>query len=369
MRTCTFDSFDSADGYDDIIDVRSPAEFAEDHIPGAINLPVLNNEERVIVGTLHRQAGEFEARKTGAGLISANIARHLSAYFDDKPKSYRALVYCWRGGQRSKSLATVLGAVGWQATLIAGGYKTYRAFVRNALEEICTRLSPIVLTGLTGSGKTLILRRMQELGAPQILDLEGLANHRGSLLGDEVRVDNAQQPTQKGFESRLLHALAKLDLERPVFIESESKRIGTLNCPEPLWQKMINSPVALANVSLQERARYLVDDYQHFISSPEQLIGKLPVLKKMHGAGQIEEWIEMTKAQAWLQLSESLLAVHYDPSYRRCSNFNKATFEVEVLRLEQPCIDQTIEELARFEASVTAELSAGPPSQGVVVGD
>ena len=366
MRTCTFDSFASAGGYDDIIDVRSPAEFAEDHIPGAINLPVLDNAERVIVGTLHRQAGEFEARKTGAGLISANIARHLAEYFAEKPKTYRALVYCWRGGQRSKSLATVMTAVGWQATLISGGYKTYRAFVRTALEELCTRLHPIILTGLTGSGKTLILRRMQELGLPQVLDLEGLANHRGSLLGDEVRVDNAQQPTQKGFESRLLHALAKLDPDRPIFIESESKRIGSLNCPEPLWQKMLDAPVAMANVSLEERARYLIDDYCHFVTSPEQLIEKLPVLKKTHGTERIDEWIAMAKNQDWLPLSESLLAVHYDPSYRWCSNYKEPIFEVDVPKLEQPHIDQAIAEFAEFEASIAAEL---PLAKGVVAGD
>ncbi|MGK0187772.1 MAG: tRNA 2-selenouridine synthase [Verrucomicrobiales bacterium] len=357
MRTCNFDSLTCTEGFDEIIDVRSPAEFADDHVPGAINVPVLDNDERIIVGTLHREIGEFEARKTGAALISANIARHLQTHFVDKPKPYKTLIYCWRGGQRSKSLATVLGAVGWQTTLLAGGYKSYRAFVRSALQEICEKLCPIILAGLTGSGKTLILRRMQEIDACQILDLEGLANHRGSLLGNEVRVDNARQPTQKGFESRLLEAIAKLDLSLPVFIESESKRIGSVNCPEALWQKMISAPVALASVPLKERARFLVEDYGHFIEDPDQLVEKLPVLAKLHGNEQIEKWIAMAHDQAWLTLSESLLSVHYDPSYRRCNNYSEPITTVDISSLSNIGVDNAIKAFADFSASLDGALT------------
>lgn len=363
MRTRNFDSFSIAEEFDDIIDVRSPSEFAEDHVPGSINLPVLDDEQREIVGTLHRQAGEFEARKVGASLISSNIARHLEVHFADKPKAYRVLVYCWRGGQRSKSMATVLGAVGWQTTLIAGGYKAYRGFVRNALEEQCAQLKPIILAGLTGSGKTVILRRMQNLGEPQALDLEGLANHRGSLLGNEVRVDNARQPTQKGFESRLLYALGKLDLSKPVFIESESKRIGSVNCPEPLWKKMIDAPVALAQVRREERARFLLSDYQHFLEEPEQLIAKLPVLKKLHGAEQIEYWIAMARSSDWLALSESLLEVHYDPSYLRCNNYKEPSVEIPVARLDDVNVDCTIEQLSRFSKEISTSCSSSMGTQ------
>ena len=365
MRSLAFDSFSSANGFDEIIDVRSPSEYQDDNVPGSINVPVLDDAERAIVGTLHNNAGEFEARKRGAALISANIARHLETHFADKPKTYRALVYCWRGGQRSKSLATVLSAVGWHASLVAGGYKSYRAFVRKELEKQSNLLQqPVILGGLTGSGKTLLLRRMQELGSPQVLDLEGLANHRGSLLGDEVRMDDARQPSQKRFESRLLYALHSLNLSKPVFIESESKRIGSVSCPEPLWQRMISASVALVKVPLDERARFLVDDYHHFVQDPDRLIDKLPVLKKLHGAKQIEQWAEMVRDKSWLLLARSLLAVHYDPSYRRCNNYSAPATEVAIPVINQVHVGAAIAQLAAFATSlpnVSSQQESLPP--------
>lgn len=354
MRTLTIDSPDCTDAYDEVIDVRSPAEFAVDHIPGAINLPVLDDAQRALVGTLHRQAGEFEARKRGAALVSVNIARHLDAHFAAKGKGYRALVYCWRGGQRSRSMATVLDAVGWQATVVAGGYKGYRAFVRDTLEAACARLQPVILSGLTGSGKTRILRRMAGTpGAPQALDLEGLANHRGSLLGEEVGTDDARQPSQKRFESLLLRALGQLDLSRPVFIESESKRIGSVACPESLWLRMVGAPVVRVEVPIGERARFLVNDYRHFVTEPEQLISKLPVLKRIHGAGQSGQWAEMIHSGDWLPLAESLLAVHYDPSYRRCDNYQSPAATITLPALDDGHVGRAIAELAAFAATVS----------------
>ncbi len=185
--------------FDAVIDVRSPAEFADDHIPGAVNLPVLNDDERVQVGTVYKQVHPFEARKLGAAMVSRNIARHLDEHFAGHPNGYRPLVYCWRGGQRSGSLATVLGQIGFRVTVLAGGYKTYRGEVLDGLRDAAERVQLRVLAGRTGSGKTAVLRAVAAAGG-QTLDLEELACHRGSLLGAEP---GQPQPPQRLFESRL----------------------------------------------------------------------------------------------------------------------------------------------------------------------
>ena len=147
--------------YSEIIDVRSEDEFAEDHIPGAINLPVLNNQERAKVGTIYKQESPFKARKIGSAIVAQNIAQHINSHFINKDKQYFPLVYCWRGGQRSNSLASVLTQIGWRVTLLQGGYKTYRAYVRKQLTNLPNQFTYKVLCGLTGTGKTQILRQLK----------------------------------------------------------------------------------------------------------------------------------------------------------------------------------------------------------------
>ena len=349
--TIVFDSFDCVAQCDEVIDVRSPSEFAEDHIPGAINLPVLDDAERAVIGTLHRQEGEFEARRQGASLISANIAQHLKEHFGDKARNYRPMVYCWRGGQRSRSFATVLEAIGWRTTLVKGGYKSFRLFIRGELEQACAKLQPIILAGLTGSGKTKILRQMMESSSLQALDLEGLANHRGSLLGDEVNINNARQPGQKRFETVIVHAMEALDLARPVFFESESKRIGSVSVPECLWRKMIAAPVVTVEMPILERARFLVSEYDHFVGDPGQLLAKLPVLKRMHGASVVAEWESLTKQGKWLVLAESLLERHYDPSYRLCKNYAYPTLQLAISKPAEENFACAIDRITEFFSS------------------
>jgi tRNA 2-selenouridine synthase len=187
------------DRFSEVVDVRSPAEFAEDHIPGAINRPVLNDAERERVGTIYKQVNPFEARKLGAALVSRNIARHIDEHFVGKGKDYRPLVYCWRGGQRSGSLALVLNQIGFRVSVLHGGYKTYRGEVMDGLRDLPKRFDFRILAGATGSGKTRVLRALAEAGG-QVLDLEAIACHRGSLLGSEP---DAPQPAQRWFESQL----------------------------------------------------------------------------------------------------------------------------------------------------------------------
>jgi tRNA 2-selenouridine synthase len=300
-----------------IIDVRSPAEFARDRIPGAVNLPVLYDDERAEVGRLYVQVSRFDARRLGGAMVARNVAAHLENFLAPLPEHARLLLYCWRGGQRSKAMATILHAVGWNVTLMAAGYKGYRAHVREAMERLCPQLQCRILTGLTGSGKTLMLRRMAELGA-QVLDLENLGRHRGSLLGDEPY---EPQPSQKFFESLLLEQMERFDLSRPVWVESESKRLGRLWLPEPLWQAMLRAPVHEVHVPVEVRTDFLLREYAHFTTAPEFLIEKLETLREPCSSAQVEAWQALIRAGQWPEFVRSLLERHYDPGYRRNRKF------------------------------------------------
>jgi len=221
-------------GFDAIIDARSPAEFAEDHIPGAINCPVLDDAERATVGTLYAQQGAFEARRVGGAMVAANLARHLRQQFADKPQGWRPLIYCWRGGMRSGSMVQWLRLVGWDAQQLAGGYKAFRRHVIEQIAALVPRLDLRVLVGATGSAKTRVLQALASQGA-QVLDLEHCARHKGSLLG---AMPGVEQPSQKNFETQIATALEGFDLSRPVYVEGESARIGRLSLPVPLVQRL-----------------------------------------------------------------------------------------------------------------------------------
>ncbi len=307
--------------FDEIIDVRSPAEYAEDHIPGAISAPVLNDEQRAEVGTLYTQVSPFVAKKRGAALIARNVAQHLETSFSDKPKQWKPLVYCWRGGQRSGAMAHILAQVGWSTGRLSGGYKTYRRHVLAELESLPATLQFRVVCGPTGSGKSRLLRVLQEQGA-QVLDLEALAQHRGSLLGnlpDEV------QPAQKMFDSRLWDALRRFDARHPVFVEAESKKIGLINTPESLLHKMRTSDCLLIEAPVAARVQLLIEDYKHFLSDPGLLVQRLTPLLPLHGRQVLDHWQMLAEQGEWAALVEKLLTQHYDPAYRRstASNFTR----------------------------------------------
>ncbi|HZF85212.1 MAG TPA: tRNA 2-selenouridine(34) synthase MnmH, partial [Burkholderiaceae bacterium] len=244
-------------GFDTLIDARSPSEFALDHIPGAINCPVLDDEERRIVGTIYKQTGAFEARRVGGAMVAANLARHLREHFADRPAHWKPLVYCWRGGLRSGSMVNWLRLVGWDAQQLAGGYKSWRRHVIERIAQACPALPLVVLCGATGSAKTRLLQRMAEGGA-QVLDLEGLARHRGSLLG---ALRGVPQPSQKHFETLLAQQLERFDLHRPVFTEGESPRIGRIALPQQLVDRMRDAPCIEVQATPEARLAYLLRDY------------------------------------------------------------------------------------------------------------
>ena len=336
----------SLSAFDDIIDVRSPAEFAQDHVPDAINLPVLDNDERSRVGTLYVQESRFLARRVGAALVARNIAGHLETELKDKPASYAPLVYCWRGGQRSNAMATVLAQVGWRPTLLGGGYRTYRRRVTTALYDAAPALRVVLLDGNTGVAKTEILQRVAALGV-QVLDLEGLADHRGSLFGGHGA---RPQPSQKLFESRLLAGIEAIDQARPVLVEAESSKIGEINLPPGLWAAMRAAPRIEISAPRAARALYLTQAYGDIIGDADGLARALAKLPRHLGSEQRAAWSAMAQAGAFIALAESLIAEHYDPAYERSrrQDARPALGAVALERLDAPTLDRAALDVARI---------------------
>lgn len=329
--------------FDAIIDVRTPHEFAEDHLPGAINLPVLSDEQRVEVGTIYK-ATSFEGRRIGARHVSNSIAQHLDGYLADRPSKWNPLLYCWRGGMRSRSFATVLRSIGWRARVLEGGYKAWRRFVMDDLPVLITEqnLQFRIIAGLTGTGKTRLLHALRDLGA-QILDLEGLANHRGSLLGSQ-----GAQPNQRRFES-LLHAeLRTIDPSRPIFVEAESNRIGSAYIPPTLWQRFSDSPVVELVLPLAERVKFLLEDYEHFPREPETLAVILDNLRQLRGHKQVDSWQAQIAAGAWPEFVTSILEDHYDLCYRRPGSKDSNYQPPASQQLLRDCSDNSYAEAARL---------------------
>lgn len=296
-----------------LIDARSPAEYALDHLPGAINCPVLDDEERRIVGTTYVQTSAFEARKIGGAMVARNIARHLDELFRDKPKDWRPLVYCWRGGMRSGSFVNWLRLVGWDAQQLKGGYKAWRAHVIEQIAARAPQLDLRVLCGPTGSAKTQLLQALAERGE-QVLDLEDLAAHRGSVLGG---VPGREQPSQKGFETQLMQRLAGFDLGRRVWIEAESRRIGRITVPEPLLQRLRTSPVIEIAATPEARLAYLLRDYAWLGDDPQGLADKLGSLHEHCPRDVLAQWQAWALARELPPLFAALMAQHYDPLYAR----------------------------------------------------
>jgi len=306
------------DQFDEIIDVRSPAEFAEDHIPGAINCPVLDNEQRIEVGTLYKQVSPFEAKKIGAALIAENIGRHLRASFLDRPKHWKPLIYCWRGGNRSGAMATIFRAIGWHTGQLQGGYKSYRTHVVGALESLPQNFRFTVICGATGSAKTRILQAIGDLGE-QLLDLETLASHKGSVLGI---VPGHPQPSQKWFETSLLQALNSFDPARPVYVEAESRKIGNLHVPEALIGQIRGGDCVGVEASLAARVSFLLKDYEYFLAEPSLFLGRLDALQGLQSRETLDNWRQLAEGGDWPTLVQALLEIHYDPLYQRSQNRN-----------------------------------------------
>lgn len=316
-------------GFDDIIDVRAPAEWAEDHIPGAISLPVLDDAERARVGTIYKQVSPFTARKVGAALVAKNAAAHLEGPLADKPGGWQPLIYCWRGGQRSGSFASILSQIGWRVEVVQGGYKSWRRLVVEALYDQPFAHRLMVLDGNTGTAKTEVLALLAARGV-QVVDLEGLANHRGSLFGHM-----GEQPSQKAFEGRLALALARLDPSRPVVVEAESAKVGECRLPPKLWRAMVTAPRISIEAPRAARAKYLVRAYADLVADVARLDAVVASLTPAHPREVIAEWRAMAAAGAFVDLAEGLMARHYDPRYGK----HRARMEVPVTEVAVEALD------------------------------
>ena len=304
---------DTLRAFDEVIDVRSPGEFAEDHLPGAVNLPVLDDAERARVGTIYVREDPFLARRLGAALVARNVARHLEGALAGRGGAWRPLLYCWRGGQRSRAMATVLEQVGWRVGLLHGGYRTYRRGVVEALYGGPPLADVVLLDGGTGVGKTELLARLERLGV-QTLDLEGLAEHRGSLLG---ALPGRPQPSQKLFESRLASATARLDPARPLVVEAESSKVGDLIVPPRLWRAMAEAPAVRVEAELPARARRLVELYGDAARDHGAFASALDRLPRHIPREQVAQWRGRLAAGELHDLARELIETHYDPAYAR----------------------------------------------------
>jgi len=301
------------EAFDAVIDARSPSEYAEDRLPGAINCPVLDDAERALVGTTYKQESSFEAKRLGAPLVARNIARHIEERFAGRPKTWSPLVYCWRGGGRSGALVHVLRQVGWDARQLDGGYKAFRRQVAAELDTLPAQFAYRVIAGPTGTGKSRLLEALAASGA-QVLDLEQLAAHRGSVLGD---LPDAPQPTQKTFETGIWATLSRFDPLSPVFVEAESKRVGKLRVPERLMDRMRQSECFAIEIAPEARVALLIEEYAHLIAHPAALLERLEHLAGLHPRERIDRWRAQVAARDWPRLVASLLEEHYDPAYKR----------------------------------------------------
>jgi tRNA 2-selenouridine synthase len=326
-----------------VIDARSENEYAEDHLPGAINWPSLHNEERVRVGTLYKQVSPFEAQKIGAALVAKNIATHIEREVLDKPRNWQPLIYCWRGGKRSNSLALILGQIGFRVCLVEGGYKAFRTAVLEGMPALAGGLHYRVICGPTGSGKTRLLQALHEAGA-QVLDLEALASHRSSVLG---LIPGQPQPTQKRFDTVVWDALRHFDPARPVYVEAESKKVGNLTVPDSLMSAMRASPCLLLQLSDDERVALLLEDYEFFAADPEFFCGRLDALTMLRGKSVVEGWKAQVRSGQVEPVVRELLFSHYDPGYAESTRRNFKQFDAAKIIAPSDHSGSAMAELAR----------------------
>ncbi len=334
--------------FNDVIDARSPGEFALDRIPGAINCPVLNDEERAQIGTIYKQVSPFEAKRLGAAMVSANLAIHLHKTFSDKPASWKPLVYCWRGGLRSGAMVTWLRLVGWDAQQLAGGYKGFRSHVIEQIDTLVPQLQLRVLCGATGSAKTRVLHAMEARGA-QVLDLEGYACHKGSLLGN---LPGVEQPSQKHFETQLAQKIGQFDLSLPVYVEGESAKIGRISLPIPLVNHLRAAPVIEIDATQEARLAYLLRDYAYLGDADAELGHRLGFLTESLGKEVVGRWQTWANERDLAPLFAELMALHYDPHYKRSQANN---FKAWGQRQSWASDDLTDAGIERLALSIMAE--------------
>jgi len=334
-----------------VIDARSQREYAEDHLPCAVNLPVVDNDEYAEVGTTHR-TDTHRAYVIGVSYALRNISRSIDDLVTRYPKDARMLVYCFRGGKRSKLWFDALSTIGYRVDRLPGGWKAYRAWVRDQLDELPRKLRYHVLCGPTGCGKTRLLSALESVGA-QVLDLEELAQHRGSLIGD---IPGVAQPTQKWFDSLVVERLRRFDPAQPVWVESESKKIGAIQVPSSLLETMHGARLFSLNAPMAERIALWREDYSHFEADLVSMMERLKFLRPLVGGEEFARWERLAKERRATELFQRLMEAHYDPAYSRSITKNYPLIEkaakVELHRLNRDSLLETARQLHREPAAV-----------------
>jgi tRNA 2-selenouridine synthase len=289
-----------------VVDVRTPAEFARGHIPDASNLPLFSNEERAEIGLIYKEMGKEPATRLGLDLVGPRLTEMIDRLREMVPMG-PVLVHCWRGGMRSDSVAWLLNFTGeFQASVLQGGYKSYR---RLALEQFGAERPLFVLGGMTGSGKTRVLRALPSCGG-QCLDLEALACHKGSAFG---ALGQPEPPTQQQFENDIGLRLFRSDYSRPLWVEDESRHIGRRTIPEALWTRMRQAPVFVIERPRQERVRVLVEDYGS--ADPGELIRSIRKIERRLGGVRTREAVEAVE-EGDLENVCHVVLDYYDKTYR-----------------------------------------------------
>ncbi len=302
-----FDAFSAAPG--PILDVRSPGEYHQAHIPGAVNLPLFSDRERAAVGTCYQQQGREAAVELGLGFVGPKLAdfvqqaKGLTAELGGG-RSLR--LHCWRGGMRSSSMAWLMETAGFESVLLVGGYKAFRGWVRRVLAE---PRSLLILGGMTGTGKTEILQALQAQGE-QVLDLEGLANHRGSSYGN---LGLPPQPSTEQYENLIAWTWQHFSPERPIWIEAESAQVGRCRIPPEIWQQMGRSPIWEIQRSLGERIQLLAQLYGE--AGGEALIVATERIRKRLGPQRTQAAIDWIR-QGRLEPAIAIVLDYYDRTYR-----------------------------------------------------
>jgi len=342
------------DSFSAIVDARSESEYALDRLPGAVNWPSLNDAERASVGTEYKQVSPFAAKKRGAALVARNVAAHIERHVLELPREWSPLVYCWRGGQRSNSLALVLSQIGFRVQLLEGGYQAFRRAVVAALDTLPATFSIVVVCGTTGSGKSLLLRALAGRGE-QVLDLEALANHRGSVLG---LVPGDAQPSQKAFDTAIWNALRKLDPARPVFVESESAKVGDLRVPPALVERMRASACVWLELPIEARVSLLMREYDFFVRDVDAFCARLDALRVLRGHETVNGWQESARSGRTESVVRDLLISHYDPIYLQSIGRNFSGTEAPLTRIVWDGSDLGLRAAAAETATATPRKAA-----------
>lgn len=294
-----------------LVDIRSPSEYEEFHIPGAINIPLFEDEEKRLIGIVYRSEGVEKAKSLGYEIAGSKLEVLLSRFKDLKERHKHVIVYCWRGGLRSQELCKFLQSMGIEVLRLSGGYRAYREFILNDMKRLLEGKKFLVLTGKTGVGKTKLLRKLKEEGYP-VIDLEGLANDRGSAFG---KVGIRKKVSQKIFDALLYNSLLDIKADL-IFTEDESRVIGNIHIPEAFWKKKEEGIYVEIESFIEKRVKNLIEEYTSFESWQEELKKSLAKIRKYLGEEKYSVSLELLEKGHTEELAEFLIREYYDKTYK-----------------------------------------------------